>query len=151
MPARIALALVALACLAGCASTRPYSSDAAANLTVHSTIEHDVSAALHIHGVGKGCATEYRGSIDLDRPVTEIGLPPGSPAYLVVSFDTSSFFGGSRSSSVGTLVTPRAGQRYELFVSYRDDVYDVSLREAGIRGRPGRELPRRELSACGGG
>ena len=151
MPARIALALVTLACLAGCASTRPYSSDGSANLAVHSAIEKGVSAALHVHGGGAGCATEYRGSIDLDRPLAEIALPPGSPAYLVVSFDTSSFFGGSRSSSVGTLVTPRAGQRYELFVSYRDDVYDVSLREAGVRGRPGRELPRRELSACRSG
>jgi hypothetical protein len=52
---------------------------------------------------------------------------------------------------VGTLLKAWPRQGYELAVSYKDDVYNVAVREASQRGRPGRELPRRDLVTCGAG
>jgi hypothetical protein len=110
-----------------------------------------VKAQLHIHSVKADCSTEYRGSVALDQPTLELAIPASGFTYLIVSFDTSSFFGGARSSSVGTLLKAWPRQGYELAVSYKDDVYNVAVREASQRGRPGRELPRRDLVTCGAG
>jgi hypothetical protein len=138
------LAALGLLFLAGCAGTRPYVSDAPPNLAVHTQLDRGVRAMLHVHEVGADCRTEYRGSLRLDQPAIELSLPRDAPSYLVVSFDTSSFLGGSRSVSAGTLLEPRPGRRYDLSAVYRDDQYDVVLREAGS----GRALPRRDLAAC---
>lgn len=136
-------ALLALALLAGCAGTRPYSSEGRPNLTVRTSVESGVRATLHVHRVLADCSTEYRGSLSLDQPVMTVALPAEAQAYVVVTYDTSSFLGGSRSTNAGTLIRPRAGQAYELAVSYRDAVYALSLRDGA-----GRELPRRDLAAC---
>lgn len=145
---RIAPALLLLALAAGCAGTRPYSGEGRNNLTVRTAIERGVSATLHVHRVLADCATEYRGSVELDRPVIELALPADTQSYLVVSYDTSSFLGGSRSTNAATLLRPRAGQSYELAVSYRDAIYNLSLREGSASGR---ELPRRDLVTCRAG
>jgi hypothetical protein len=142
---RTGFAAIALVLLAGCAGTRPYVNDAPANVTVRTELDRGVRATLHVHAVGADCRTEYRGSLRLDRPTEELALPPGAVAYLVVSFDTSSFLGGARSISAGALLEPRPGRRYEISAAYRDSQYDVALKEAGA---PGRVLPRRDLAAC---
>lgn len=138
-----ALLVLPLVLAAGCAGTRPYPGEGQANLAVRTALENGVRAKLHVHRVLADCSTEYRGSVDLDRPLVELALPPEAQAYVVVTYDTSSFFGGSRSTSAGTLLRPRAGQSYELSVAYRDAVYSLSLRDGA-----GRELPRRDLGAC---
>lgn len=136
-------AFLALALLAGCAGTRPYSGEGRSNLAVRTAVESGVRATLHVHRVLADCSTEYRGSVELDRPVVSIALPAEAQSYVVVTYDTSSFLGGSRSTNAGTLLRPRAGETYELAVSYRDAVYSLSLRDGA-----GRELPRRDLAAC---
>jgi len=109
--------------------------------------ERGVRAALHVHAVTGECATHYDGTLQLDRPTLDLGVPAGRPSYLVVSFDTSSFMAGSRSTSVGTLVTPRPGYEYELAVRYKQDIYDVALREIDRKG-VSRDLARRPLTGC---
>jgi hypothetical protein len=145
VPRRACLAALAVVFAAGCAGTRPYANDAPANLAIRTELDRGVRATLDIHRVAADCSTEYRGTVKLDRPAIEISVPPATQSYLVVSFDTSSFFGGARSVSAGTLLEPRPGRSYEISVAYRDSQYDVALREAGS----GRALPRRDLSACG--
>jgi hypothetical protein len=142
---RARLAALAVVFAAGCAGTRPYVNDAPANLAVRTELDRGVRATLGIHRVAADCSREYRGTVKLDRPVIKIAVPPDTPSYLVVSFDTSSFFGGARSVSAGVLLEPRPGRSYEISVAYRDSQYDVALREAGS----GRELPRRDLVTCG--
>ena len=137
--------LLALA-VAGCSGLKAYPTDPGGNLAVRPQMDREVRAVLHIHRVDRDCRAEYRGSVPLDRPAVSLGVPPGQPTYLVVTFDTSSFLGGSRSTSAGALLVPRAGQRYELGARYRDGIYDISLYESDGRAR--RALPRRELDAC---
>jgi hypothetical protein len=135
-------AVLALALLAGCAGTKPYPSGGTGNVTVRADLDRGVRAALHVHSVDRSCATEYQGTVTLDGQGAVVAIPPDRPSYLVVVFDGSSFLRGSASTSVGTLLRPRAGQKYELAASYRASLYDVVLREGG------REVSRRDLGAC---
>jgi hypothetical protein len=141
-----AVALLALA--AACSGLKTYPNDAPKNVHVVTQTERGVRAALHVHAVSGECATRYDGTLALDRASLDVGVPAGRPSYLVVSFDTSSFMAGSRSTSVGTLVTPRAGYQYELAVRYKQDIYDVALREIDRDKGLSRPLARRPLAGC---
>jgi len=141
-----ALALASVA-LAACSGLKMYPNDAPKNVHVATQTDRGVRAALHVHQVKGECVTRYEGTMALDRPALDVGVPPGQASYLVVSFDTSSFMAGSRSTSVGTLLTPRAGYEYELAVRYKQDIYDVALREIDRQGVR-REIVRRPLAGC---
>lgn len=132
--------------VAGCSGLKTYPTDPGGNLAVRSQMDSGVRASLHVHRVDAQCGTDYAGTVQLDRPSVALGLEPGRRSYLVVTFDTSSFLGGSRSTSAGALLEPRPGSRYELAVRYHDSIYDLALYETDGRGR--RALSRRELSAC---
>ena len=138
--------LVLALCLAACAGTKSYRSDAAKNLTVSSQLQ-GAKGTLHIHRVLPDCRTEYLGSVPLDQASVELALPVDRPTYLVVSFDTSSFLSGSRSTSSGSLLVARPAARYEIGAKYRDSIYSVALYEVDRRGAK-QELPRRDLSSC---
>jgi hypothetical protein len=145
---RSGLAFLSLALAVACAGTRPYVSDAAENVAVRTEVESGVSAMLHVYRVDATCHAEYRGSIPLDRHRIGLGLPEGASAFLEISFETSSFFGGTSIWRAGSLLKPRAGHGYELVVSYRDDLYNLILLETNPRGGPSREVPRRGLVRC---
>ena len=139
--------LAALALAAGCSGLKTYPNDAPRNLRVVTQLDRGVRTALHVHEVSGQCQTRYEGTVALDQPAVEVGVPAGRPSYVVVSFDTSSFLGGNRGTSVGTVLTPRPGYRYELAVRYQQSMYDVALREVDRKGAS-RELPRRGLNGC---
>jgi hypothetical protein len=144
---RALLAFAAVAFAAGCSGLKTYPNDAPKNVHVATQTDRGVRAALHVHELSGDCATRYEGTVALDRPALDLGVPAGRASYLVVSFDTSSFMAGSRATSVGTLLTPRAGYEYELAVRYKQDIYDVALREIDRKGGR-RELARRPLAGC---
>jgi hypothetical protein len=132
--------------LAACSGLKTYPNDAAKNLIVRTDLDK-ARASLHVHHVDAGCKTDYRGTVALDQPSVAVGLPPERLTWLVASFDTSSFFGGSSATSVGTLLRPRAGYRYELKLKYRDNLYDFALSETEP-GKPSRPVARRDLGSC---
>jgi hypothetical protein len=148
MSMRSAVAFAAVVLTAGCSGLKTYPNDGLKNVHVATQTERGVRAALHVHEVNGECTTRYQGTLALDRPLLELGVPAGRPSYLVVSFDTSSFMAGSRSTSVGTLVTPRSGYEYELAVRYKQDIYDIALREIDRDKGVSRPLARRPLSGC---
>lgn len=139
-------AVVLVLLIAGCSGLKTYPNDAPKNLRV-STQTDGARAVLHVHEVTGECATQYEGTVKLDQPTVDLGVPVGRPRFLVVGFDTSSFLGGQRGTSVGTVLTPREGFRYELGVRYKDSMYDVALREIDRKG-VARGLPRRGLGGC---
>jgi hypothetical protein len=142
------LLAAALVAAGGCSGIHTYPNEAPKNLHVATQTDGKVRAALHVHEVSGACATVYQGSLALDRAALEVGIPVARPAYLIVSFDTSSFMAGSRSTSVATVLEPRAGYEYELAVSYKQDIYNVALREKDLRKGSSRELARRSLGGC---
>ena len=146
MSARLLVAAAALLASA-CSGLKTYSNDAPKNVHVVTQTDRGVRAALHVHALNGECNTRYDGTLALDRGIVDLGVPAGRPSYLVVSFDTSSFMAGARSTSVGTVLTPRAGYEYELAVRYKQDIYDVAVREIDRKG-VSRDLPRRPLGGC---
>lgn len=137
-----------LALLVACASGgKPYRNDLPEkNVSVKPALS-GVRAALHIHGVDAQCRTEYLGTLELDRPTVELGIPEDHWSYLVFDFSSSSLLRGSHRMTQQTLLRPRAGHLYEIAAAYRDNIYHVVVREAPPHGRV-RELPLQDFSAC---
>ncbi|TMG78154.1 MAG: hypothetical protein E6H75_04390 [Betaproteobacteria bacterium] len=148
MNRRIYATLLAASLLAGCSGIKTYPDTLPKNLRIHATISK-VQAALHIHRVDAGCQTEYQGTVQLDKPSVEIGIPAGRPSLVAFTFSSSSFLSGSSSSvRYDTLLTPRAGYIYDVKVSYLDNIYNVTVREIDPRSSSSREIGRRDLRAC---
>lgn len=141
-----ALALVA-ALAAGCAGGRqPYSNDLAKNVEVRPSLSK-VRAAVHIHRVDAQCRTQYAGTLDLDRPAVGVGLPSGAWSYLVFDFSSSGLLTGSRQMRKETLLRVRPNYHYEIEATYRDDIYNVVMRERSAKGTA-RELPILDFASC---
>jgi hypothetical protein len=140
--------------LAGCSGLKTYPNDLAVkNLSIRTATSSgsmfsSVRAALDVHSVDAACRTQYAGTVELDGASTAVGIPADRASYLVFNFLSSSFLGGDRGRITRAfLIQPRAEQRYEIDVTYRDNLYDVVLRERLPRG-DSRELPLESLSAC---
>src|SRR6185503_18531460 len=124
--------------LAGCEVTQYYSSLPEKNLQVRSSLS-GVRAVMGVHRLDK-CTVYYEGIVELDRPVVEVGLPPGRPSVLVFEFFSSGLVMGNTSIKKEIMVQPLPGYRYEASAVYKDSLYDVSLREIDPRTGSGREL-----------
>ena len=152
--ARVAAGLIGACVLAGCSGIKTYPDTSPKNLIVRTeassgSVWGSTRVSVHIHEVDAGCRTQYLGTVELNEPKVEIGIPPGRPSYLVFNFHSSSFLGGTSGSiNYETLFTPRAGATYEAGARYRDGIYEVVIRESRARGKFGRELPRRVLANC---
>lgn len=146
--------LLAVSLLAGCSGIRPYPDTADKNMLIRTetksgSIFSKVRAAVHIYRVDANCQIEYEGTVKLDQPSVPVGIPANRPSYLVFDFSSSSFLANSRSTiSYETLFKPRAGHSYDAKVSYKDDIYNVEIRETNSRKSSGRVIDRQDLSAC---
>lgn len=140
-------ALAAALVLAGCAGGVRYSDSPQKNLVIH-TQAGEASIVLGVHAVDAQCKLTYEGFVQLDGPVTRVGIPPGRLSYLVFEFATSSFWAGRRGSiTQETLLRPLPGAVYDVRVSYRDELYEVVIRETPRGGRS-REIAQAGLGAC---
>ena len=139
------LPAAAAACLlAACAGHRPYSAGYDKNLTVRAAVESGTRAAVDVYSVDAQCRAEHEGRVALDGPRVEVGLPQGRASLLVFEFAGSGFLGSRRTSiTTQALLVPRAGRRYEARVSYKDDIYNVEVRELDPRTGASREVDSR--------
>lgn len=129
MSPRIA-ALAALCVLAACAGHQQYAGNYDKNLGLRTSVQPGVRAALDVYSVDAQCRAQPEGRVALDAPRVDVGLPQGRASLLVFEFSASSFLGGQRSSMTrNVMLTPRPGRRYEARVEYRDNLYNVELRE----------------------
>lgn len=146
--------LLALSLVTGCSGIKTYPNDLDKNLHLRTTAESgsffsSIRTAVHIHRVAADCTTEYEGTVELDQRSIDIGIPPERWSRLVFVFASSSFLLNSTSSiSYETLLNPRAGYEYDLRVTYRDDIYNVSVLETHRGDSPSRKIEHRPLSAC---
>jgi hypothetical protein len=155
--ARTAACLLGVILLAGCSGLKTYPDVSPRNLVVRTEASSGSMLAktrvsVHIHEVDASCRTEYVGTVQLNEPTVEIGVPAGRPSLLVFNFYNSSFLGGTTGNiNYETLLRPRAGYTYDATARYREGIYYVSIRESGARGGPGREVARRGLNNCSRG
>lgn len=121
--------------LAGCSGLKNYRSDYQANLFITTDTPasgwlSDVDAALDIYQMRDDCGVDYQGTVNLRDPLVEVGVPAGVAAYLVFRVESSAFLTNTY-SSVGYDVAfyPDFGHVYDVNVVYRDNIYDVEVRE----------------------
>ena len=123
------------------------------NLSIRTTTSKtstfsSVRAALAVHSVDEQCRTRYLGTVELDKPSVTVGIPDDRWSYLVFDFASAGFLGGTRGRiSRGMLLKPQADHRYEIDVTYLDDMYNVVVREEQPAGML-RELPLADLDSC---
>jgi hypothetical protein len=147
------IALITLL-LSACSGIKPYPDLPNKNFSVQAVTQsgsllQDVEAFVDIHNVRADCSTVYMGTIKLDEPSVEIGIPAKQQSYLTFVFNTSGFFSSSSSSiSSNTLFKPRPGYRYLAKVSYIDEIYDVRIYEMNPGGKQSKELEFRDLDTC---
>jgi hypothetical protein len=150
----IAAALGALLLAAGCSPLKPYPNELPVkNLSIRTATQSgsmfaSVRAEVDVHSIDGACRVQYIGTVALDQPSVAVGIAPEHSSYLVFQFMSSNLLGGSRGRISRELVLrPQAGQRYEIDVTYRDDLYDVVVRERSPRGAL-REVPLQDLRSC---
>jgi hypothetical protein len=139
--------------LVSCAGVKPYPNTLKKNVSIKTSSESGflskVRVELDIHSVDKQCQSAYLGTVNLTEPKAKVGLPSGKWSYMVFNFTSSSFLANSRSSiNLGTILKPRSGYRYELEVSYADNIYNVQIFEIAPRGKKRREIDLRNLQDC---
>ncbi len=145
---RPALIAVAALTLTACGGGKLYKSDLPPNLKVTTNVEK-VTASLGIYAIDNKCRTAYQGSVVLKDKLTSLGIATGKPLYLVTAFSSSSFLGGSSSStSYELVVTPRHNYRYEMALRYLDGIYNVQIFEIAQKSGKRREIDSQTLPQC---
>ena len=143
------LALMNIMLLAGgCSTTKIYKDVLSHNLEVNSETD-SVETTLDIYSVGAQCESEYLGTVALDRSSIELGIAIEKPSYLSVGFASSSFWSSSSGFiSYDFTLLPRKAFRYEVDVSYIDDIYNVTVYEVSQLTGKQREMEEAELRNC---
>ena len=143
-----------LAQLAGCAGRVPYSDESATkNVSIRTATgsEHifsSVHAMLDIYGVDSQCRLKYAGTVKLERPSAAIGIAADRWSYLVFDFRSSSFLAGRQADmSYELFFKPQTDHRYEVEVTYRDEIYQVLLRDRQPDGSL-TEIPNLGVAPC---
>jgi hypothetical protein len=145
---RRTLALGLAALLTACAAGTRYADLPEKNFVIHTQVS-GARAVMGVHAVDAQCKLTYEGFVDLDQPVLRVGVPAGRLSYLVFEFATSSFWRSTRGSiKRETLLRARPGASYDIQVSYKDELYDVVIRETSARGGRAREVELAGLRAC---
>jgi hypothetical protein len=151
---RAALAALVAALSSGCSEVKTYPNTLEKNLRIRSeTVSGPalfrVRTALGVYRVDERCELEFEGVVNIDQPTVAVGVPTGRWSYLDFTFSDPSLAGGSSSPvSRETMFRPRAGYRYDIAVTYRQDIYHVAIREIPPRGGAGREIEFRDIRAC---
>ena len=108
-----------------------------------------VRAAVDIHRATRDCRTEYEGTVQLNRPAVDVGIPTNRWSRLVFVFASSSFLANrSGTMTYETLLKPRGGYQYDVQVTYKDDMYNVAVRETHPSSSVSREIEHKDLRAC---
>jgi hypothetical protein len=149
----LAWSLICCALLAGCSSLKPYRSSAEKNMLVRVKNEgggffSSTRPDVHIFSVDAACETQYLGTVDLDAPRIEIGLPVGQTVLIEFVFSKSTLGGNQAATAVELMATPRKGTRYEFDVSYLRNGYSATGMEFEPGQTKGREMEYRRLRDC---
>ncbi len=143
-----------LAQLAGCAGRAPYADESATkNVSIHTatsskSILSSVHTVLDIYSMDTECRLKYAGTVKLDRSLVAIGIAADRWSYLVFDFASSNFLAGRHGHmSYELFFKPQTDHRYEIEVTYRQEIYDVVLGERQSHGTL-REMRNLDVNPC---
>src|SRR5919109_557338 len=145
--------VLALALLAACSSTKIYRNAGEKNMLVRVKNEgggffSSTRPNVHVFSVNAACQAEYLGTLELDAPSIEVGLPVGQTVLIEFVFSKSSLGGHQAATAVEMMATPRKGTRYEFDVAYLSNGYSATGVEFQPGQTKGRELEYRRLRDC---
>ncbi len=115
--------------LISCSSLRPYSYQGEDNLVINTTTDEHIDTVVDIYDAENPCQLEYQGSIQVKPVSMTTGLPVNIHHYLVINFSSSSMWTGDKNMGVNSVLQPEQGFRYQYDLSYKDNIYNVELRE----------------------
>ena len=146
--------MIAGACaalLAGCSGLKTYPNAHEKNALVRVKNEGGgffsrTRPDVHLFSVDAACRAQYLGTVELDEPVVEIGLPLGQTVLLEFAFSKSTFGGAHSVTGIEMMARPRRGVRYEFDVAYLKNGYTAT----GVELQQGRrsEIEHRRLRDC---
>ena len=139
--------------LTGCSGIKTYPNGLDKNLLVHTSTDSAsifsrVRASLSISRVDARCRIQYEGTVDLDKSSVPVGIPADRWSYLVFDFASSGLFANSSATAQATLLRPRPGYRYDVEVTYRDDLYNVVIRESRTGTDHKQDITLKQLDTC---
>lgn len=146
--------LLTVSLIASCSGIKPYRNMAEKNLHIKTEANSgsffsSVRTAVDIYRVNADCKTEYEGTVQLNKPSVDIGIPSNRLSYLVFVFSSSSFLTNTSGTIThNNVLKPRAGFYYEVQVNYKDDIYNVVIQETHPGEHVGRKIGHSRLSAC---
>jgi hypothetical protein len=150
----VTLLLCVAILIPACSGIKTYDNSLNKNLHVRTATDSGswfsrIRAAVDIHRVGEQCTIDHEGTVQLTEPTIEIGIPPDRWSHLVFVLASSSFL-ANRSGTITyeTMVKPRANHRYDVEVSYQNNMYHVAIRETPPNRSISRKLDRVQLRAC---
>jgi hypothetical protein len=149
----LAWSLIGCVLLGGCSSLKTYQSSGEKNMLVRVKNEgggffSSTRPDMHIFSVDAACETKYLGTVELDAPRVEIGLPVGQTVLIEFVFQKSTLGGQQAATAVELMATPRKGTRYEFDVSYLRNGYTATGMEFQPGQAKGREMEYRRLRDC---
>ncbi|MCL5801608.1 MAG: hypothetical protein M1283_03670 [Gammaproteobacteria bacterium] len=153
-PGHPLIALLAFAFLIGCTGVKTYPNRLPKNLHIRTQVNAgpaltNAGAEFDIHRVDAGCNTHYQGRVYLDKPLVEVGIPPGEPSYLDFIFASKAFLSTTTHAvRYQTVLTPRADYEYDIQASYVKGIYNVVIRERHRGSGASRLVERKSLNDC---
>jgi hypothetical protein len=143
------------AILGGCASVKTYPNTLAPNVHIRTDVDsgsffRSAAAAFDIYRLDAGCQVEHLGRVNLDHPVTDVGMRPDQPSYVEFLFVNKTFLSGNVNAlRYDTVLTPRSGYDYDVQLSYVSGLYNVTMRETRKGSSTSRVVERKTLKgAC---
>ena len=144
------IALAALF-LIGCSAVRPFHEAPERNLHVRVKLKDDdakIRADLDLFAKVDKCNDSYIGSVELNKPVMDIGLPIGKELHLTYSVTRNSFSGGRRTLNFLSSLTPRPGYEYYADLSWVDGMYNLEVFESQGRGKGKHRIALNPAQGC---
>ena len=150
---RASAAALLIGFLAGCSGIKTYPNRLDKNLLVRASTDSGsvfstVRASLSISRLDAQCRLEYQGMVDLAKSLVPVGVPVEQWSYLVFEFSSSGVLSSSSTIAQATLLKPRAGYRYEIQVTYSDDLYNVVIHESRPGSSEWRDVALEPLDVC---
>jgi hypothetical protein len=149
----LAWGLIGCTLLAGCSNLKTYQGSGEKNMLVRVKNEggglfSSTRPDVNIFSVDAACQAKYLGTVDLDAPKVEIGLPVGQTVLIEFVFQKSTLGSQHALTAVEIMATPRKGTRYEFDVSYLRSGYTATGVEFQPGQTKGREMEYQRLRDC---
>lgn len=148
---RYLLLCLAALLFSGCSDIKTYQDTPDKNLHVHVKLKDDderITGYLNLFAETSKCHFDYVGSVELNKSVVDIGLPPGKNLQMTFDVTRSSILGGTHDMKLSAALRVRAGYNYYAKFSWVDGMYDLKMFESLPHRSSMRKIPVDPSNGC---